>query len=76
MAALADGLPFTTPGPERKSLSDRPLASALDLGVLLAAFTVTSPHTIHPDANGPSLAQFACSLGVELAEPLAGFLGR
>ena len=74
LAALAVGAPFTTPGAERRALRDRPLDSALDLGVLLASYAVTSPHTIHPDASPVALAAFARAHGLILAPPLAGIL--
>ena len=74
LAGLAAGAPFTAPGPERTALRDRPLESALDLGVLLASFAVTSPHTIHPDASPASLAAFARAHGLRLGPTLARVL--
>ena len=70
LTALALGVPFTASGPTRVALSDRPLSSALDFGVLLAAFKVTSPHTIHPDARLSTLMAFAHEHGLAFAEPL------
>lgn len=70
LAGLAVDLPFISPGPPRSRMTDRPLASAFELGVLLAAFTVTSPHTIHPDAGVGSLRVFADQLGVALEAQL------
>jgi len=64
LAGLATGLPFIAPGRRRSSIKDRPLCSALDFAVLLAAFTVTSPHTIHPNAGIASLKTFADQLGI------------
>jgi 1-phosphofructokinase len=49
LAALAAGAPF---------------AGALDFGALLAAYKVTSPHTIHPDASLDALLAFAATHGV------------
>jgi sugar/nucleoside kinase (ribokinase family) len=49
LSGLAVGMPFT---------------SAFELGVLLAAYSVTSPHTIHPDANVDTLSSFAHYLGI------------
>ncbi len=66
LAGLALGLPFIAPGPPRRLITDRPLSSAFDFGVLLAAFTVTSPHTIHPDAGISSLKAFADQSGIAL----------
>ena len=70
LAAMAAGAPFTMEGAARRSLSDRPLQSALDFGVLLAAFKVTSPHTIHPDASLDALLTFAHDRGLTFAESL------
>ena len=64
IACLAAGVPLSNPGRPRVALTDRPLDSALDYGVLLAAFTITSPHSIHPDASVMSLGRFADSLGL------------
>jgi hypothetical protein len=50
--------------------------SALDLGVLLAACTVTSPHTIHPEANAEALVGLAEQLGLCWGAPLAEALRR
>jgi len=74
MAGLAAGLPLTAPGPQRETLAERPLASALDLGVLLSALTVTSPHTIHPDASPDTLLAFARQHGVALGDGLVRLL--
>ena len=54
--------------------TETPLRSALDLAVLLAGFTVTSPHTIHPDVNGPALVRFADQLGIELSDEIRKLL--
>jgi sugar/nucleoside kinase (ribokinase family) len=70
LSALAAGVPFIEPGPGRSTMQDGPLSSALDLGVLLAAFSVTSPHTIHPDANLPSLLAFADEMGISFSGAL------
>jgi sugar/nucleoside kinase (ribokinase family) len=39
--------------------SETPLASAGELGTLLASFSVTSPDTIHPSANAQTLYDYA-----------------
>jgi sugar/nucleoside kinase (ribokinase family) len=54
------------------SLRDRRLTSALELGTLLAAYAVTSPHTIHPDARPEALRSFAHEHGITLAPRLGG----
>ena len=74
LAGLALGLPLSVPGPPRARLAERPLESALDLGVLLAAYSVTSPHTIHPDARADTLAAFARSNGLVPGRALAPLL--
>jgi ribokinase len=51
LAALAAGAPF---------------AGALDFGALLAAYKVTSPHTIHPDASLDALLAFGADHSVAL----------
>lgn len=76
IAGLAGSLPLTSPGPGRKSITDRPLQSALDLGVLLAAMTVTSPHTIHPDTGAESLRQFAGRCGLAMSDNMRELLSR
>jgi len=61
LAALAVGTPFVCEksGLTRSLQPNLPFEDAFDLGVLLAAFTISSPHTIHPDANLESLVAFA-----------------
>jgi sugar/nucleoside kinase (ribokinase family) len=61
LAALASGIPFVR---EKSAFAgslrpDFPFEDAFDLGVLLAAYSITSPHTIHPGANLESLFAFA-----------------
>jgi sugar/nucleoside kinase (ribokinase family) len=65
LAALASGIPLrSTRGKDQERLR---LASALDLGVLLASYKVSSPHTIHPDASLDNLVRFARDLGIAVA---------
>jgi len=75
LAGLAMGLPFIKPGPRRSGMADRPISSAFELGVLLAAFSVTSPHTIHPSVNAASLGRFAGEMGIPLDANLQRTLG-
>jgi sugar/nucleoside kinase (ribokinase family) len=72
LAGLAAGIPLlpSDSGEDRTSLADRPLASALELGALLAAYAVTSPHSIHPEARLETLRAFAVEQGVTFAGPL------
>lgn len=47
------------------------LGDAQALATLLASFSVTSPHTIHPDLDRRSLSAFAARLNVVLPVPLS-----
>lgn len=67
IAGVVAGLPFLRPNPSLQRGSGAPLASALELAVLLASYTVTSPHTIHPQASVETLRAFAAELGLALA---------
>lgn len=73
LAGLTIGAPFIDPGTQRSSISECPLTSALDLGVLLASHTVTSAHTIHPEASRETLKDFARRLHVQFSGPLSHF---
>src|SRR5581483_1003312 len=66
LAATAAGVPLL-PAEEDETL----LSSALDLGVLLAALSVTSPHTIHPGAGLEAMLELARTAGRRIAPPLA-----
>jgi sugar/nucleoside kinase (ribokinase family) len=72
LAAMARGVPLVSDCPPRKTLTERPLESALEHGVLLASYKVTSPHTIHPEASWPALVRFAKEKGIELGASLHG----
>jgi sugar/nucleoside kinase (ribokinase family) len=74
LAGLAAGLPFVAPAPRRARLAEHPLASAFDLGVLLAGFKVTSPHTIPPCLTPDVLAGFAAEHGLALGGALRRLL--
>lgn len=67
LSALAAGVPFLRSGPVRRSLSGGLLTSALELGVLLGSYKVSSPHTIHPSASLESLLKFGADRGVEFS---------
>jgi ribokinase len=58
LTALAAGAPFT---------------DAMEFGALLAAYKVTCPHTIHPDASLDRLLAFAAERGVTFTAPETGF---
>ncbi|MEA5015634.1 MAG: PfkB family carbohydrate kinase [Candidatus Limiplasma sp.] len=68
MAGLCLGLPLLRPPGEQA------YSCAVDVGILLAAFSVTSPHTIHPQADAQSLACFAQSQGISYAPAFAALL--
>jgi sugar/nucleoside kinase (ribokinase family) len=51
------------------------VGSALDFAVLLATYTATSPHTIHPETSKEALLVFASEIGVELAPEICRVLG-
>ena len=70
IAGVVAGLPFLRSNPSLQREGGAPLASALDLAVLLASYTVTSPHTIHPQANLENLLAFAAGLGLPFAAGL------
>jgi sugar/nucleoside kinase (ribokinase family) len=74
LTGLAAGLPFVPDGSPAASLAGRPLSSALELGALVAAFKVTSPHTIPPDLSLDALLALAREHGVAFAEGLQRLL--
>ncbi|MES2221528.1 MAG: carbohydrate kinase family protein [Acidobacteriota bacterium] len=67
ITGLIAGMPLADPNglavPEVRSIN-----SAIDLGLALAAFSVTSAHTIHPEATLESLLSFAASHGFSLGQ--------
>jgi sugar/nucleoside kinase (ribokinase family) len=70
VCGLAAGLPFIMQNECGNSFSGRILRTALDFGVLNASFSVTSPHTIHPDAVLMNLFAFAESHGALISDSL------
>jgi sugar/nucleoside kinase (ribokinase family) len=70
LAALARGIPLLDSCPPRRTITERPFATALEFGVLLASYKVTSPHTIHPEASWAALLRFAQEKGIGLAPSL------
>jgi sugar/nucleoside kinase (ribokinase family) len=69
LAAMIAGLPFTNSA--AKHDAKRQIRSALDFGVLLASYSATSPHTIHPQAQLNDLRGFADALGLTFDEDLS-----
>jgi sugar/nucleoside kinase (ribokinase family) len=55
---------------------DLPLAQAHELGVLVAALSITSPHTINKEVNRASLLAFAASAGMQISDAVREFLER
>jgi sugar/nucleoside kinase (ribokinase family) len=70
VCGLAAGIPFIEPSECDSSFSGRILRTAVDFGVLNASFSVTSPHTIHPDAVLKNLFAFAESHGASISDSL------
>lgn len=62
IAGLVAGLPLvgTSTGAARA-------CSAINLGLVLAAFSITSPHTIHPGVSRRSFLSFAAENGIQMA---------
>lgn len=62
IVGLAAGLPLVnaSTGTARK-------CGAIDLGLALAAFSVTSPHTIHPGVSRESFLAFAAKKGIPVS---------
>jgi sugar/nucleoside kinase (ribokinase family) len=71
LTGLALGLPLAP----ADASGARPLTSAAELGALVASFSVTSPHTIHPDADAASLRAFAAARRLSFAGPLERAFG-
>ena len=70
LSGLSAGLPFLPTVPPSGAFLKRPLPAALDLGVLTASFSVTSPHTIHPEASLSAMFAFAELHGIEICEEI------
>lgn len=71
LAALTVGIAFIRdPAPPPTDVG-RVLTSALDFGVLLASYSTTSSHTIHPDADLGALLGFADEVGVTFHHALS-----
>lgn len=65
ISGLATGIPFLR-SRSGKIMNGEPLQSALELGTMLASYSVTSPHTIHPSADLDSLATFVRTCGTSI----------
>ena len=62
IAGLSAGLPLVQ---ESTGLARK--CGAIDLGLALAAFSVESPHTIHPGIDRDSFLAFAMKKGIPIA---------
>jgi len=70
LSALATGLPFLQRGRVRQGARDVPIMTALDFGVLLASYKVSSPETIHPLASLDTLLKFGRESGLAFSPDL------
>jgi sugar/nucleoside kinase (ribokinase family) len=61
VCGLSLGLPLCHSGWTGEAVLREEIGSALEFGLLLASFSVTSLHTIHFEANPEALARFAAS---------------
>jgi sugar/nucleoside kinase (ribokinase family) len=62
LSGLASGLPLNAKPSANGAMTEGKFSSAIDIGMLLASFSVTSPDTIHFDANLARLEEFASTL--------------
>ena len=62
ISGMASGLPLISRRSVNNAAFNEELCSAIELGVLLASFSLSSPDTIHFDANLASLEEFASDL--------------
>ncbi len=62
LSGLASGLPLNAKPSPQRAMSDGIFSSAMDIGMLLASFSVTSADTIHFGANLARLEEYASTL--------------
>ena len=55
-------------------VADLPLPQAQELGTLVAALSVTSPHTINPEIDRLSLLSFSSEFSLTLSDPVKQLL--
>jgi sugar/nucleoside kinase (ribokinase family) len=67
IVGICHGLPLQK-GEKMNAITGSTLKSAVDMGTLLASFSVTSPDTIHMGANAGSLLNYAQSKGLSLSK--------
>ena len=73
LAARAAGIPLLRKGSRREKITDGPLETALEFGVLLASYKCLSPHTIHPNACLDKLVEFARHLKLTFSPQIEQF---
>ena len=66
VAGLWAGLPLSRPGLAGRTLRDRGLGSAIDVGVLAAAWNLGEIHTVSPRATPTAIGRFGRRLGLRL----------
>jgi sugar/nucleoside kinase (ribokinase family) len=71
VCGMAAGLPFTVAAGGETGADNRTTDSALQLGVLLAGMSVTSPDAIHFGAGVESLRAFADAVGMSFSRHLS-----
>ncbi len=76
IASLVAGVPLLPASASATMRDPDAISSALELGVLLASFKVTSPHSIHPDADMDSLIAFAGERGLQFSPELVRRIER
>lgn len=74
IAALAAGIPFLPPA--NRERNGGVLSSSLELGVFLASYKCQSPHTIHPEAQLDSLAEFVQEAGYKFSSQAERLFGE
>ena len=62
ISGLASGLPLNVKPSAQGAVIGGHFSSAMDIGMLLASFSVTSPDTIHFGASLARLEEFAASM--------------
>ena len=68
LSAMAAGI--SLPSTQRRVTTEPALENALDFGVLLASYKVSSPHTIHPNASLDELLRFAQQVGISVGSEI------
>ncbi len=74
IVATVAGLPFLRADHSLHRDRPGPIVSALDFAVLLASYSATSPHTIHPAATLENLIAFAADLRIAFAPSVNALL--